>query len=184
MGENKEKIEPLCTLGGNVYWHSHCQNCRKCPWKLKMQLPCDPAILLVGIDLKNKNTNLKRYLYSRVHCCFIYNSLNLEKPKCPSANKWIIYTNAHTLGYYSAINLFHKWNSAIYSNGDWPRGFPGSLVVKKPRAKAGDVGSIPDSGRSSGEDDNPLQYSCLGNPMNRRTWRARVCGVAKEFYMT
>ena len=48
--------------------------------KLKMQLPFDPAILLVGIDLekKKKNTDLKSYLYSCVHCCFIYNSQNFE----------------------------------------------------------------------------------------------------------
>ena len=43
-------------------------------------------------------------------------------------------------------------------------GFPGSSVVKNPPAKAGDVGLIPSRGRSPGEgNDNPPQYSCLGN---------------------
>ena len=41
-------------------------------------------------------------------------------------------------------------------------------VVKNPPARAGDMGSIPELGRSLGEEyDNPLQYSCLGNPKDR-----------------
>ena len=49
-------------------------------------------------------------------------------------------------------------------------GFPSGSVVKNPPANAGDVGLIPGSGRSSGEGSgNPLQYSCLGNPMDRRS---------------
>ena len=59
-------------------------------------------------------------------------------------------------------------------------GFPGDSVVKNPSVTAGDVGSIPGSGRSPGEgNDNPPQYSCLGNPMDRGGWRATVYGVAK-----
>ena len=51
-------------------------------------------------------------------------------------------------------------------------GFPVGSVVKNLPAKAGNVGSIPGSGRSPGEgNDNPLQYSCLGNPMERGAWR-------------
>ena len=46
---------------------------------------------------------------------------------------------------------------------------------------AGDVSLIPGSGRSPGEgNDNPLQYSCLGNPTDRETWWATVHGVAKS----
>ena len=46
--------------------------------------------------------------------------------------------------------------------------FSGGLVVKNPPANAGDVGSIPGLGRSPGEGNgNPLQYSCLGNPLDR-----------------
>ena len=49
---------------------------------------------------------------------------------------------------------------------------------------AGDVGLIPGSGRSpGGGNGNPLQYSCLGNPMDRGTWQATVHGVAKELDM-
>ena len=56
------------------------------------------------------------------------------------------------------------------------------LVVKKVSANAGDlrnVGLIPRSGRSPAESTgNPLQYSCLRNPMDRGAWRAAVHGVA------
>ena len=47
------------------------------------------------------------------------------------------------------------------------------------------MGSVPGFGRFPGEgNDNPLQYSCLGTPMNRGAWRATVHGVAKEVDMT
>ena len=53
--------------------------------------------------------------------------------------------------------------------------FPGGSVVKNPPANAGDVGSISGSGRSpGGGNGNPLQYSCLGNLMDRAAWRATV----------
>ena len=56
---------------------------------------------------------------------------------------------------------------------------------KKSPANAGDLGYILESGRSPGEGNgNPLQYCCLGNPMNRGAWQARVHGVAKESDMT
>ena len=54
-------------------------------------------------------------------------------------------------------------------------------MVKNPPANAGDVGSIPGSERPPGEGNgNPLQYSCLGNHMDRGAWWAVVHGVAKE----
>ena len=63
-------------------------------------------------------------------------------------------------------------------------GFPSGSVVKNLPANAGaaeDVGSISGSGRSPGRGHgNPLQYSCLENPMDRGTWRATVHGVAKS----
>ena len=54
-------------------------------------------------------------------------------------------------------------------------GFPGGSVVKNPPSSAGDESSILGSGRSPGEGNgNPLQYSCLGNPMDRGDWWATV----------
>ena len=60
-------------------------------------------------------------------------------------------------------------------------GFPGGSVVKNPPANAGDVGLIPESGRSPGEGNgNPLQYSCLEKPMDRGDWQAIAHGVTKS----
>jgi len=56
-------------------------------------------------------------------------------------------------------------------------------VVKNLLAYAGDVGSIPGSGRSPGEEnDNPLQYSCQENPMDRGAWQAAVHEVQRIRY--
>jgi len=65
-----------------------------------------------------------------------------------------------------------------------PLGFPGGSAVKNLPVNAGDIrdeGSIPGLGRSPGAGHgNPLQYSCLGNAMDRGAWWATVHGVAKE----
>ena len=54
-------------------------------------------------------------------------------------------------------------------------------MVENPPVNAGDAGSIPGSGRSpGGGHGHPLQYSCLGNPMDRGAWWAAVRGVTKE----
>ena len=59
-------------------------------------------------------------------------------------------------------------------------GFPHSSVSKASACNAGDLGSNCESGRSPGEgNDNPLQYSCLENSMNRGAWQATVHGVAR-----
>ena len=62
-----------------------------------------------------------------------------------------------------------------------PRGFPDDSVVKNLPANEGDRGSIPGSGRSSGEENgNLLWYSCLESPMEGGAWWAMVHGVAKS----
>ena len=59
-------------------------------------------------------------------------------------------------------------------------GFPCSSVGKESASSAGDPSSIPESERSPGEGNgNPLQYSCLENPMDRGTWQLTVRAVAK-----
>ena len=60
-------------------------------------------------------------------------------------------------------------------------GFSGGSEVKASACTAGDLGSIPGSGRSPGEGNgNPLQYSCLENPMDGGAWWATVHRVAKS----
>ena len=62
--------------------------------------------------------------------------------------------------------------------------FPDGSVVKNLPANAGDaedVGSMPESGRFPGKGNgNPLQYSCLGKPMDREAWQAVAHGVVKS----
>ena len=61
-------------------------------------------------------------------------------------------------------------------------GLPGWLVVNSPTAKAGDMSSIPGSERPhGGGNGNSLQYSCLGNLVNRGAWRAPVHGVSNSW---
>ena len=63
----------------------------------------------------------------------------------------------------------------------WILGFPGGSEVKASASNAGDLGSIPGSGRCPGEGNgNPLQCSCLENPMDGGAWWAPVHRVAKS----
>ena len=68
------------------------------------------------------------------------------------------------------------------------KGFPGGTVVKNPPPNTGDardMGSIHGLRRFPGAgNSNQIQYSCLGNPMNRRAWQDTVHGVTKESDMT
>ena len=62
---------------------------------------------------------------------------------------------------------------------DW--GFPSSLDSKASACSVGDPASVPQLGRSPGVGNgNPLQYSCLENPIDRGAWQAAVYGVVKS----
>ena len=61
------------------------------------------------------------------------------------------------------------------------RGLPRWLSDKDSTCQAGDLGSVPGLGRSAGEGNgNPLQYSCLGNTMDRGVWQAIVHGLTES----
>ena len=84
-------------------------------------------------------------------------------------NNIITHTHTHT----------HTHTSINYSHHPCG-GFPGGSDSKESTCNAGDLDSIPGSGRAPGEGDgNPLQY-CLENSMDRGTWQATVHGVAKS----
>ena len=83
------------------------------------------------------------------------------------------------------------WATAHGIAKSWPQlsdftfidtiGLPRWLSGKESACSAGDLGSIPGSGRCPGDGNgNPLQYSCLENPMDRGAWQATVHGVAKS----
>ena len=66
---------------------------------------------------------------------------------------------------------------------DFPGGVPDGSADKNLPDSVGDVGSIPKLERSSGEENgNPLQYSCLGNPMDGGVWWASVHGGSLIIY--
>ena len=73
----------------------------------------------------------------------------------------------------------------LHEKDKWPssprRGFPDGSVIKNLPANAGDMGSIPELGRSPGEGNgNLLQYSCLENSTDRGAWRATVHRIPKS----
>ena len=87
------------------------------------------------------------------------------------------------------ISLFRIGSSrataGVFIAGKLPGGFPRCFSSKESTCQAGDAGSIPGSGRfPGGGNGNPLQYSYLGNPVDRGAWWARVHGVIKELDMT
>ena len=90
----------------------------------------------------------------------------------------------------AAIHGVTKSEGLNWTELSWrhTKGFPCDTVLQSPPASAedsGGMGLIPGSGRSPGEgNDNPLQYSCLGNPMETEAWQATVHGLTKESDIT
>ena len=86
-----------------------------------------------------------------------------------------IHPSNHTLFALNILQCYH------YTSLKLKKGFPGGSEVKASACNGGEVGSIPGLGRSPGEGNgNPLQYSCLENPMDGGAWWATVHGVAKS----
>ena len=83
-------------------------------------------------------------------------------------------------GTFKSLLQHHSLKASILWCSDFFMGFPGDSEVKVSACNAGDLGSIPGSGRSPGEGNgNPLQYSCLENPMDGGAWWAAVHGIAE-----
>ena len=87
--------------------------------------------------------------------------------------KWLFRSCAHFYEFFVLFCFFHivLYQLFKYLGGARGKGFPGGSEVKASDSNAGDLGSIPGSGRSPGEGNgNPLQYSCLENLMDRGDW--------------
>ena len=79
------------------------------------------------------------------------------------------------------VNMWRKMCLIIKQPNISLTSFPGGSDGKESACDTGDVGLIPGWGRSPGEGNgNPLQYSCLENPVDRGAWWATVHGVAKS----
>ena len=86
-----------------------------------------------------------------------------------------------SLGNQDWWNQYRKQNKQEKEKSKVKVGFPGGSMVMNPPANAGDTGSIPGLRRSPGVGNgNSLQYSCLGNSMDREAWWATVHGMAKN----
>ena len=93
--------------------------------------------------------------------------------------KFVIYHPQIFIAFLQCINNTHKLSSSIFLIITT---HTGGSEVEASACNAGDLGSIPGSGRSPQEGNgNPLQYSCLENPMDWRAWWATVHGVAKSW---
>ena len=117
----------------------------------------------------------------RISACF--SRLSLQ----PSLSRWLIeQTEDLQVFYYSKYKDFaiklQKLSISSFTNILFCVSvFPWWLSGKESFCNAGDSGLIPGTGRSPGEGNgNPLQYSCLENPMDRGAWWATVHGVAKS----
>ena len=160
-----------------------------------------PNVVLVCISLMISNIErlfmclLTIYISSLEICLFnfahffnaeLYDMAwsNLSKAAMEGAqgpNCWLEISDqgvwTHTL--WVIVSMYVYMCLLDYNSKAW-RGFSVGSVVQNPPASAGNVGLIPALERSSGEGNgNPLQYSCLGNPMDTGAW-ATVHGVVKE----
>ena len=80
-----------------------------------------------------------------------------------------------------SASAFTRSPGHCFRSHSHPRGFSGVSDSKESSHNARDLGLIPESGKSPGEGNgNPLQYSCLENPMDRGAWRATVHRVTKS----
>ena len=97
------------------------------------------------------------------HSDFLTITTGILKVEAVGKKRWVFWATSNLLGVVG-----------------W--GFPGGSDGKESACHAGDLSLIPGSGRSpGGGNGNPLQYSCLVNPLDRRAWRATVHRLAKSW---
>ena len=129
--------------------------------------------------------------------CFIFLTASVSTQKyltwllAPTFVFYIAETPTHLLSVLFLLQLLHPFPTLfIISSYTLPFGEEGHLLSFFPSGSdgkasayhAGDLGSIPGSGKSlEGGNGNPLQYSCLENPMDRGAWQATVHGIAKSW---
>ena len=137
------------------------------PWRLSLI-----ELTWIQLWIERKNRGQTTHIKQLVGFHWISSSETWRR-KCPS---------------HLIVVQIIKQNQKMASDSVVPSkqmGFPGGSEVKNPPANAGELGSIPGSGRSPGEGNgNPLQYSCLGNPIDQGAWQATVHGVVEELDMT
>ena len=110
-------------------------------------------------------------------CCIQYASKFGKTQQCAQDWKRSVFIPIPKKGNAKECSNYHTIALISHASKDFPGGSDG----KASAYNAGDLGSIPGSGRSPGEGNgNPLQYSCLENPMDGGAWWATVHGLAKS----
>ena len=108
-------VDNHVTIGGNADWYNHCG---KTVWsylkKIKLELPYDPAIPLLGIYPKKPETLIRKNICTPMFIAALFTiSKILKKPKCPSVDEWVKQLwYIYTMEYYSIITkkiLPHAW---------------------------------------------------------------------------
>ena len=103
----QRKGNPQCTVGEIVHWCSHYgKQYRVSSNKLKIDLPYDSAILLLGIYLKKIETLIQKDICTTMFIALFTIVKIWKQPKCPSIDEWIKmmqYIQVHTIEYYSVI---------------------------------------------------------------------------------
>ena len=111
--------------------------------------------------------------------CILYQVSHLGRPY-PSCGTQLKLSQINSQIALSKSEYYQERDRKI-SVRSWVQWLPGGSMVKNQPANAGDTSSLPGWGRSPGDrNGNPLQYSSLGNPMNRGALQPTVHGVAKE----
>ena len=113
--------------------------------------------------IKSKRRNRKIHHFS---CRWVLNQLSNKASPSPRILEWVD----------------NPFSSRSSRPRNWTGVFPGGSEVKASACNVGDLGSIPGLGRPPGEGNgNPLQYSCLENPIDGGAWWAIAHGVAKSW---
>ena len=90
VGEDVEKREPLCTVDQNVNWCSTVENSRVDPQKLKIELPYDPALPLLGIYPKETKSTSQRDICTSMFIAALFTIARTWKlPKSLPTDEWI-----------------------------------------------------------------------------------------------
>ena len=157
-------LESLCTICGNIklfFWYGKQYDGSS----EDTEVIWDSAIPLLGVC--SKESKIWADTCTLVYRAIIHNNKNVEATQESIKDDWI-------------SKIEHTCNRILFRFNE-KRGLPRWLSGKESAFSAGDSGdaaSIPELGRSpGGGNGNPLQYSCLGNPMDRGAWRATVHGA-------
>ena len=159
----------------NLSWNKGCLNSLHRDWNFSS-----------GITLWNTTVKTSLWLHCEVWMLTFSPGITLLKTCKAPLFHWIILRQAQAWILKSFSMSPWTMKGRDISSVIWQVykqiPLPGGLVVKNPPANAGDsrdMGLIPGTGKSPGV-GNLLQYSCLGNPMDRGTWRTTVHGVTKS----